>query len=367
MKSIILSIFISFVLCTSIFTQNISIHHAQAPIDCNECHICKNPTFEEPCLKLFPEFKREGLTVFDVASDAPEIIVIDTIKGIYSPTVFTHKLHAEMSYMAGGCQSCHHFNPPGKILRCIECHKPLTNREDLNKPSLKGAYHQQCLSCHREWSHSTNCTVCHPSEEKKNISDKSEFIGKTHPKIEVPGKLVYQTEEDDNPIVTFFHNQHNEMFKLECADCHNNESCTHCHDTIKNNSRTDKEAHENCIECHEKEIDDDCTKCHDKKERTPFTHGKTRFPLKKYHQNAECEDCHKTGKFTKLKRNCSSCHKKWKLNNFDHALTGLVLDENHIDNDCEDCHLNGNYSSKPSCEDCHDDINYPVQLPGKLK
>jgi len=367
MKLIIFSIIILFIICTSILTQYKTVPHSQAPIDCKKCHICEKPIIRKPCLKLFSDFNRKNLTNFNSANHAPEIIVIDTIKGIYSPTVFTHKLHAEMSYMSGGCQSCHHFNPGGKVLRCIECHKPLTSRKDLNKPSLKGAYHQQCFSCHREWSHSTNCIVCHPSEESENISYKTEFIGKTHSKIEIPEKLIYQTEEDENPIVSFFHTQHQKMFKLECDDCHNNESCTHCHDTIKHVSEMEKDAHENCIECHENEIDDDCTKCHDKKERTPFTHSKTRFPLKAYHQGAECEDCHTTGNFTKLNRNCSSCHKKWDLNNFNHALTGLVLDENHIDNDCEDCHLNGNYGRKPSCEDCHDDINYPEQLPGELK
>ena len=353
-------------LFASLFSQKTIKHHAQAPLDCNECHICKSPTFEEPCLKIFPEFKREGLTIFNSASEAPEIIVIDTIKGIYTPTVFTHKLHAEMSEMAGGCRSCHHFNPPGKILNCIECHNPSVIREDLTKPSLKGAYHQQCLDCHREWSHSTNCTVCHPAGGSTDISDKSEFIGKTHPKIEIPDKLVYQTEEEDNPIVTFYHEQHNILFKLECADCHKNEACSRCHDTMKSIADSDRDIHENCINCHEQEIEDECTKCHSKQVRPPFTHANTGWPLKPYHKKADCGDCHSNNKFAKLNRSCSSCHKKWNLKNFNHALTGLILDDNHIDNDCEDCHKNGNFGRKPSCDDCHEDINYPKYLPGKM-
>jgi hypothetical protein len=347
-------------------------HHAQMPLDCQECHSCSTPTYEKPCLKILPEFTRSSITIFDSADKAPEIIKIDTLKGDYEATIFTHKLHAEMAFMSGGCKTCHHFNPPGKVLTCIECHQPQSAESDLSKPGLKGAYHRQCLNCHREWSHSTNCTVCHERKDsgaaKASIDDKAEFKKVSHPNIETPGKVVYNVDFDDGPIVTFFHDEHINLFNLSCENCHQNESCARCHDTLdKKAAATEKEPHENCIGCHESDIDDNCTKCHDTKERKPFDHANTGWPLNKYHKKLYCNECHgSTGVFKKLNKNCTSCHKNWTSGKFNHKVTGLVLDETHIENDCENCHLNRNFSKKPVCTECHDDMSYPANVPGKI-
>ncbi len=353
---------------TSLWSQSkIQKYHYQMPLNCSECHSCDKPTHKDPCLIVCPDFKREGLTLQNTAEEAPELITIDKLARVYEPSIFTHKLHAEMSEMSGGCITCHHYNPPGKVLACIECHEPSKKRTDISKPGLTGAYHQQCLSCHREWSHKTNCTVCHAEKGSVHTSDKSEFAGKSHSRIEMPKKLVYQTEEEDNPVVTFFHTAHVEVYGTKCTDCHQDESCSRCHDMVKKQEIAEKESHENCIKCHEKEIDNKCERCHDSKERPPFTHERVGWKLKKYHATQNCQVCHNETKSAKLSKKCATCHKNWESGSFDHGTTGLVLDDEHIDLDCSDCHINSNFGKKPSCDDCHEDNFYPKMKPGELK
>lgn len=342
-------------------------HHSQFPLNCIECHTCKNPTFKEPCLKIMPGFKRAGKEITFKLNDAPEFITIDTLSRRYEASVFPHKLHAGMSVMSGGCSICHHHNPPGKILACSECHEASKKRDDLSKPSLSGAYHQRCLNCHREWSHETNCTVCHAQKGSAKKEDKSALKAKTHSKITAPLKRVYQTEYEDGPVVTFFHEAHSRQYGLRCEDCHKDESCSRCHDTSGKFKAPEKDTHDNCISCHKKDIDENCTKCHDTKERAAFDHARVGWKLNKHHASLSCKSCHKGGKFTRLSTKCTSCHKNFKAGLFDHRVTGLILDENHIENDCSDCHRNENFSKKPVCTDCHDDYTYPAQKPGTLK
>lgn len=345
----------------------ISNQHAQATINCSECHTCSIPTFKNPCLKLFPDFRREGLTIFNTSSDAPELIRIDTLSMEYEASIFTHKLHAEMSDMAGGCISCHHLNPPGKILSCIKCHEAGT-KTDLTKPGLKGAYHRQCLNCHKEWSSKTICTVCHLKKGDTESSDKTEYIGKSHEKRQVPAKRVYQTGEKDRPFVTFYHDEHNSLFGIKCADCHKNESCNRCHDKNENNAAAEKYPHENCINCHlrQTENDTECQKCHSTKESPPFSHTAKGWELNTFHKPLSCQSCHTANVFKKISTNCLSCHSSWKNNVFDHNVTGLKLDENHIDNVCSDCHKGMNFNKKPYCNDCHDNYSFPVYKPGEI-
>lgn len=342
------------------------VHHAQAKINCQECHSCNIPTHKNPCLKLFPDFRREGITVQHSATDAPELFTIDTLSNEYAASIFTHKLHAEMAAMSGGCASCHHYNPPGKILSCVSCHESGI-RTDLTRPGLKGAYHRQCLNCHREWSNTTNCTVCHDNKNGKPSDDKTEFIGKSHEEMVIPSKLLYETDEDDLPLVTFYHDEHNKLFGIGCADCHKDESCSRCHDKTEKAKSIEKDVHENCIACHEAAIDNDdqCIKCHAVKEKPRFSHNTAGWKLNSYHKLLSCSSCHVNNEFSKLSKNCLSCHRSWKNGEFEHSVTGLKLDDDHIENDCSDCHQNMNFSKKPTCKECHDDYAFPAQKPGK--
>lgn len=348
-------------------------HHAQMPLDCKSCHVCERPTYEKPCLKIMPEFtRRRGVTVYHRAEDAPAVIKIDVLSNLYEPTIFTHRLHAEMADMAGGCVSCHHFNPPGRIAPCRECHDPNATGTDLSKPGLKGAYHRQCLNCHRQWSHSNECTVCHAVKGDPTAATaaavKAAKQEVKHPTISEPGKLVYQTEADEGAMVTFYHDDHARAYGLTCVNCHQNESCGRCHDTMRKTALAEKEPHDNCMACHAQEIDNRCEFCHSPREKTRFDHERTGFSLIRFHSGVECRECHgQQGKqrVPKPDRHCIACHKGWNATNFDHRITGLALDENHIDLDCNDCHANRDFAAPPTCTDCHDDLSYPKDKPGR--
>jgi hypothetical protein len=69
------------------------------------------------------------------------------------PILFTHKAHSE-SYGAK-CVDCHHT---GKNEKCSVCHM---RRDQGNIINLKGAFHQQCLGCHRKSSGPKACGRCH--------------------------------------------------------------------------------------------------------------------------------------------------------------------------------------------------------------
>ncbi|MCF8353997.1 MAG: cytochrome c family protein, partial [Melioribacteraceae bacterium] len=248
--SIIILVFIS----ASIYAQKELEQHPMAKsLECNYCHSCEIPTKDDPCLYTCP--RTHMVTLQHPVEDAPEVIVLDELKeqsDLYAPVVFSHRLHAEMSNMAGGCQLCHHYNPPGVILGCQECHENSRSRTDLNKPDLKGAYHRQCIDCHREWTHEVECASCHLLNEKivadeVQVKDYSEI---KHPKIIEPTKIVYNTEFDDGDIVTFYHDEHVNLFNVDCSSCHLNSSCASSHDTtpFKLESTLDQ-LHRVCSEC----------------------------------------------------------------------------------------------------------------------
>ncbi|MBD3223358.1 MAG: hypothetical protein GF313_01405 [Caldithrix sp.] len=367
MKPLLIITFITLV-SASLWGQTTK-HHASMPIKCSKCHTCNNPTYLDPCLKVCPDFKRAGVSVRHTADEAPEIIKIDTLANVYQASIFTHKLHAEMSAMSGGCSLCHHHNPPGPILQCSDCHQAKILRDDLTKPGLKGAYHQQCLNCHKSWSHANNCEVCHArqtdAEQTASTADKEAFKGKEHPEVTEPEKKVYQTGFESLPVVTFYHDDHAHRFGYECVDCHKNESCRRCHDTLAKPSEFKEDVHEPCMACHAEAVENKCTVCHAKTEQGRFEHANVGWPLESYHQTLHCQSCHGVDKtFNKLNSNCKSCHKDWTPDNFNHTVTGLRLDEVHASFDCKLCHENRAFSENASCSNCHEGYTYPAQKPG---
>lgn len=349
--------------------------HSKLNINCKTCHTCDVPTINDPCLVICP---RERIaTVYQKPEETPETIVIDEISDRYGPVYFSHKVHAQMSDMSGGCEGCHHYNTSGPILKCNSCHEPDRKRDDISLPDLKGALHRQCMDCHREWSHDTGCNSCH--QLKKNIKDdkqtdlKNKFKGKEHPEVIEPTKIVYETNTDEGKFATFYHDEHTDLFNIDCTSCHKQESCTNCHDVNKKENeglkkvkvkQTFEEQHKNCISCHEK---DDCSNCHANQQLERFDHKKeTGWALGKNHAKLSCARCHgKTMPYKKLSTSCINCHQNWNSENFNHSVTGLQLDEMHADLGCEDCHTENNYS-KTYCNDCHDEFAYPNKIPGKL-
>jgi hypothetical protein len=121
------------------------------PRGCMECHVKKPVT----TVRDTPAKKPAELN----SEEAPQTLTMKSLENIYQPVVFSHGLHAEMG---GDCATCHHHSPAGQTHACGECHGKPFNPENLNMPGLKGAYHLQCLSCHREMgSGPVGCTECH--------------------------------------------------------------------------------------------------------------------------------------------------------------------------------------------------------------
>ncbi|TFH01687.1 MAG: hypothetical protein E4H13_04200 [Calditrichales bacterium] len=370
-----------FLLVAAVFAQDTKARpHPDGIPDCRTCHICEKPTAANPCLRECPRY--ESLTITHTAADAPGVIVLDELSQMYVPVVFSHRLHAEMADMSSGCSVCHHYNPPGKILTCKECHDRSPLRADLSKPGLKGAYHRQCLGCHRDWSHETKCGLCHAlitgvKTEKASV-DTTDILGVEHPAIPEPDKLVYQTGSEKGRLVTFYHDEHIQVFDLTCVNCHIKENCKRCHqpakdiaaraalnNTPKNLKKSEEAHHQACYGCHAR---DKCAICHSEKTRDRFDHAKrSGWGLNPYHQKVACDNCH--GNLLakkKVNKNCDSCHSGWNSATFNHKVTGLVLDENHIESGCEDCHIDRKFDLRPNCENCHDnEIKYHAKVPGR--
>jgi len=321
-----------------------------------------------PCLRICPRHwkgKDKGRKL--TSERGPNEIIINELENLYKPVKFSHKLHAQMADMSGGCITCHHYTPTDMSHpSCSECHGPNAVRENI-EPGLKGAYHQQCMGCHMEWSKDTNCEVCHALKVKKPSSVSATAIQSYRP-AKKPDKNIYKTDFDDEPYVTFFHKNHSEIYGFTCTDCHQDQSCVVCHyQTEKPISEEDK--HDKCSTCHDVDDDNNCSKCHSKIEKKSFNHGQaTGWAMNIYHQKLSCRSCHPAGKpISKLNRSCISCHKGWDVGKFNHAIVGLELDEIHVELECTDCHANRCFDKKPSCVSCHEDeLSYPKDKPGKV-
>ncbi len=361
---------------SDLIKKEISDDHAKSDLECSTCHACLYPTAEDPCLIVCP---REQITIHHAPEEGPTVIKIEKLADRYGPVVFSHKVHAQMSEMSGGCDACHHYNTAGPVLACKKCHEPRATRENLAIPDLEAAYHRQCVQCHRQWNQNTGCYSCHLPKESGN-SEIEELIKRyheiEHPEVNHPKKLVYETKADTGRLVTFYHDQHVQMFNVPCKSCHTEESCIECHDLRKEVTyqadqhkkmhKSFEDHHKPCSTCHD---NNDCNKCHRETELPPFDHDKsTNFKLGKYHTMLNCNKCHADNKFSKLNTGCTSCHKNFKLGVFNHSKTGLTLTGEHKDFDCENCHTNLNKPMQIKCDDCHDEeITYPRKLPGVNK
>ena len=334
---------------------------------CRSCHSCENPTKFNPCLM---QCARPGgqFSSKQTYKAGPKIVLIDKLMKLYKAVVFSHELHASMSDMSGGCTLCHHYSEKsGEIPPCSKCHTIDPYLANLSQPSLKGAYHRQCLGCHKEWSHGNACQFCHVEVQKSDKTvkqDKTDIIGVPHPRIEAEEKYVYKTKYTKGPIVTFHHTDHVNLFGLNCTDCHKGDNCNRCHDIDKPVvNRRNIEHVETCCNCH---VEKNCGFCHSTKEKPAFSHyTSTGFELSHYHKNVDCNKCHNSvSNFVTPSTKCDDCHIHWEVDVFNHNITGLTLSDSHIEMDCENCHLDRDFRVEPTCNICHDDIEYPEYSPG---
>ena len=363
------------------------------PMECSVCHLCENPTEEKPCLRTCPRGVAEAIAAAAHEALPDDVILLhafDWEDRRFMPVPFNHKLHADMAGIAGGCQICHHHTAEGKMHpRCRTCHEPVfakNGQAQMRIPSLKGAYHRQCMGCHRDWSHSTKCDICHlpkSSGDEPTAADAEKVRDllthddvAAHPAIENPEHIVQKTDYEHGPYVIFRHQEHVERYGYDCEHCHKGQSCARCHETesgaapLTPEATTSRARHDACFPCHE---DDACERCHSKTERAEpkyFDHMEAGFPLTKYHSALTCRACHRRLFFTrKLEGDCRFCHQGWSPETFNHAVTGQVLDENHKEIDCGDCHPGGDYAKPPACVECHDEDGgpaFPEKRPGPV-
>lgn len=339
-----------------------SLSNAVSRPPCSDCHVCSSPTLEEPCLKACMNPTNKHLSTHR-SKEGPGMIVLGGQGNLYEPVKFDHQIHANMGGMNGGCVNCHHYSPKGKFQPCRDCH---TQPQNLGQPGLKGAFHRQCMGCHQEWSHTTDCAYCHApldsSPEAASLSGTAISDIAQH-SIVKPAKRVYHTPYTKGEMVTFYHNEHVDLFGLECTDCHQKESCAYCHDRTATvaSKKSEEEIHAICNDCHQ---GDNCDKCHGDKEKPPFQHDPAHWRLGGYHRQLECAACHPSGKrMSQMNADCNHCHDAWDSDNFVHSVTGLKLDENHVDLDCDDCHLDRRFHDSPDCTGCHDDGRTPQTNP----
>lgn len=336
---------------------------------CLDCHQCDAPSFDSPCVKPCPYTKPEGEAKSLGPKPAPGVVSLGLLSDLYEPVAFNHERHAKMSAMGQGCIACHHYSAMGQTPPCQACHGGGANPQNLRQPGLRGAYHRQCLGCHREWTHDTACVECH-AERRPGVSamvfrDDADIVGLKHPKVFAQPTYLYVGP--DQSLATFHHVDHVEMFGLKCSDCHKKESCSGCHNVYEHPARTRSEPHQDCARCHQEDIDNDCGLCHGETQRDRFNHSRrTGFDLTVYHESVECGKCHGDGRtFSDLDANCSACHQlEWQPDSFDHARTGTALDDLHREIECAECHAES-FGGPPTCAGCHDKMPEPFKTVGQ--
>jgi len=368
---LILAFMLSFYVLS--YAQQRDIHTTEG-IDCSQCHKCDKPTKDNPCLKPCPRpFRDKDSGKKMTATEGPEFVILNELEDLYDPVVFSHKLHADMANMSGGCVACHHFTPTNQAHPpCKDCHSPEILHADLKQPCLKAAYHRQCINCHREWGGEADCDKCHAMKEKKEAAGEK-YIQPHYKKCNEPEKRIYNTGYEQAPVVTFSHSNHSKLYCLECQDCHREDPCVRCHfqgeRAVSVVEEHEDVMHHKCSACHNVDDKKECDKCHYKQEKKGFDHAQaTGWALNIYHRKLSCDSCHPKGeRVGKLDRTCNNCHNGWNSTNFNHAIVGIALDEIHVDADCSDCHLNRQFDKTPDCSNCHDgDKTYPADKPGEV-
>ena len=358
--------------------------------ECARCHTCATPTAAAPCLHSCPRPHDRDMAEELAKGEVPRgVILLDMLSNVadakdhFGPVPFDHTGHAKWAEIAGGCTICHHYTPEGGAHpACRTCHEIGFKHVDISKPGLKGAYHRQCMGCHREWSHDTKCEACHLpriGEGKQPLDADAitpdDAMGAMHPHIPEPKVEIYETKhpQDTGSKVYFHHQRHTKTYQFKCAECHQGDSCARCHAPAGSQAsvrcRGQEECHESCAACHQ--IEGTCDHCHrapGQEAPAPFDHAQTGWPLNRYHAESDCRACHKSSPFAKMEHECNSCHGDWEPDTFDHAITGQVLDENHSEIDCADCHAERKFDIPPRCDECHDEdeVSFPQQRPGAV-
>ncbi len=307
-----------------------------------------------------------GPTSSAPAPGSPDVVIIGELANLYGAVRFEHRVHADMSQIAGGCANCHHHTPEGStISACRACHAAERSAGTPAHPSLKGAYHRQCLACHRDWSHENACGFCHTEQAARGggVTDPGALTHTRFPRIEPRSTSHYSTPQAPAPLVSFQHQDHAQSFGLRCVDCHRAGSCTGCHDGSQGPQES-MHRMDSCRSCHAVNA---CGFCHDQQPRAPFDHAAaTGWNPGPQHANAPCVSCHgRVEAFLLPSSNCRGCHGDLNPQTFDHRITGVPLEGSHAQFECRRCHEASRADAPATCRGCHAERAYPAQIPGR--
>jgi len=271
---------------------------------------------------------------------------------------------------------------------------------NLDKPTLKGAYHRQCLKCHGQWGDERDCAQCHVEKAQTRavaagnglhqVSSEKKSRSMNADAIQVPQKKIFTTHLfTDGPLVTLNHKEHVDLYRFRCVDCHQEDSCEKCHEkegregvksmksVLKKMEEYETElgpqamaiSHKDCFSCHDTNDQAKCGYCHKNTETEGFIHDLTGWPLPPFHRHLGCDQCHREeGPIRKTDSDCYSCHEDWDEGAFDHAVVGLKLNEDHLELECIDCHEEMGFNIAPICTGCHEEEGYlfPDKIPGEI-
>ena len=144
-------------------------------------------------------------------AQGPDTVELKSLAQYYEPVQFNHAMHVDM-LGENGCAVCHHHTVGTPLVdeTCMRCHEyggetESANCEDchpanrfsaeylakiekdihlfhVDRPGLKGAFHQRCLGCHKEMDAAIGCEDCHT---RTDAGDRFFRSGKYAP---APGK-----------------------------------------------------------------------------------------------------------------------------------------------------------------------------------
>jgi len=393
--------------------------HAKYEADCNKCHVSfEKKSQTKKCIACHKKIAKDIKTLSgyhgkntkikrqdcqlchtDHKGRKADVVKLDQATFDHQFTDFPLK----GNHKSVRCEQCHKKSKPYRETsnQCYSCHK----KDSSHNKRIGKKYIKKCQTCHQEKNWSTikfnhkktkfkltgkhqkvDCSTCHPNDRyiktpKTCVSchrlddvhrgNNGKKCQKCH-STRSWEKLKFDHAKDTDFPLTGRHK------KLICVNCHKK-------DPYK------VEIKSTCISCHKKDdrhhgkFNTQCEKCHKTTtwKKLKFNHDKdTKYKLKGKHKTASCIGCHKGTLYkTKTPTKCISCHKVddvhrgeegkkcqrchnesgWsKKVRFDHDLTRLPLIGLHATTPCEECHLSNTYkTAKIACFSCHeqDDVH----------
>ena len=208
---------------------------------------------------------------------------------------------------------------------CAKCHAKEAGTNLVRYRPLRTA----CVDCHRDThlgQFTKGCEACHPTEG----------FGRAFSSFDHQRDSAYRLEGTHAAV--------------KCEECHKKEASPFPGGAAE--AVRYRPVPQECASCHKDEhggqLGRDCARCHDSVHFKPapgFSHEKTRYSLKGFHETTACDKCHprveggapgRSGPPARYKptgATCAECHRA-----SDHAKTDYPLTGRHAVVDCSACH-----------------------------